>query len=264
MKCWQMGEGTIIRFHTDKKGFITTEASIVLPIFIIGILTLAFLMKFIYIQEHVLYSLCDEAKKSSKNAYYLNAPLVFPLLAEARLKSEAEHTKYIRTTFFLPEFSEEGIDGLIQYDMKYLVDIPFPIRMHDGLIGKESVVFRGLTGRKYGQDKTSVEEMEEKKDEVTVWVFPMSGEKFHQKSCAHIAVFPVRGILTSELKKKFRGCLSCDSGKMEQGEVIYYFQKAGEAYHGGECSTVDKYVMEMEADLAIQKGYVPCKSCGGY
>jgi hypothetical protein len=39
--------------------------------------------------------------------------------------------------------------------------------------------------------------------------------------------------------------------------------KSGKVFHKGSCTTVDRYVIAIEADEAIEKGYSPCYYCGG-
>src|SRR5665648_718980 len=138
-----MKRSFIMKKKIKKNGFITLEASIFLPVFIIGILTIGYLMKFIYVQENILYTICDEAKQVSENAYIIKAAPFFALTLEKKLEMENKNVDDVET------------------------------------------------------------------------------------------------------------------------EDFYYFLKTGEAYHGGECPTVEKYVIEIEKETAVKKGYYPCFKCGG-
>ena len=47
-----------------------------------------------------------------------------------------------------------------------------------------------------------------------------------------------------------------------EGAVVYYF-RYGEAYHEAGCSTIEKYVVNMDRRDAEKRGYLPCSKCGG-
>jgi len=249
--------------NIKKNGFITLEASIFLPVFIIGILTIGYLMKFIYVQENILYTICDEAKQISKSAYIIKAAPFFALTLEKKLEMENKNVEDVETEDFKYLYSSEGLDGLIRYEASYWMDIKFPIKLYDGLSGKETVVFRGLIGSRKEADPTGLDEMEEEKQSDKVWIFPTAGKRYHKRDCPYIAVLPTEAVLTEDIKRKYHACQLCDSKNMETGSLVYYFLKTGEAYHDGECPTVEKYVIEIEKETAVKKGYYPCIKCGG-
>src|SRR5665647_2629684 len=146
--------------NIKKNGFVTLEAAILLPIFIIGILTIGYLMKFIYAQENILYTICDESKHVSKSAYIIKAVPIFPQTLEKKLEMENKNVEDVETEDFKYLYSSEGLDGLIQYEASYWMDIKFPIKLYDGLPGKETVSYRGLIGSRKVADTTGFDEME--------------------------------------------------------------------------------------------------------
>lgn len=245
------------------RGFITLEASIFLPVFIIGILTIAYLMKFIYAQENLLYSICDEAKLVSKNTYISRIAPLISVRIEDRLEKENVDVAWVQTTKFYYLYRWNGLDGLIRYEAEYWMDIKFPIKLYNGFIGSETVVFRGLIGNRRNGEGTPYEEMEKEQPSSRVWIFPSAGEKFHKRDCSYIIVLPTETILTDAVKKRYHACPICGTKKVDQGSLVYCFYKTGEAYHTGKCPTVDKYVLEIEKDTAVKKGYAPCSKCGG-
>lgn len=244
-------------------GFITLEAAIFLPVFIIGILTIGYLMKFIYVQENILYAVCDEAKQISKNAYIIKVAPFSSLIIEKRLEMENKNVDEVETEKFRYIYSWHGLDELIMYEVSYWMDIKLPIQLYKGFQGKETVVFRGFTGSLKAADGTDFDEMETEKQSVKVWIFPTAGKRYHMRDCPYISVFPTEEILTKEIKNKYHSCPICGSKDIETGNLIYCFERTGEAYHTGDCPTVNKYIIEIEKETAVNKGYGPCSKCGG-
>lgn len=70
-------------------------------------------------------------------------------------------------------------------------------------------------------------------------------------------------VLTGHLKKHYKACLKCRSGKLKKGSIVFYFLKYGEAYHRGNCKAIDKYTVTLEKTQAESRGYTPCGKCGG-
>ena len=258
-----MKRSFIMKKNIKKNGFVTLEAAILLPIFIIGILTIGYLMKFIYAQENILYTICDESKQISKSAYIIEVAPFFALALEKRLEMENQNIDDVETEDYKYLYSSEGLDGLIRYEASYWMDIKFPIKLYDGLPGKETVVFRGLIGSRKVADTTGFDEMEKEKTSDKVWIFPTAGKRYHKRDCPYIAVLPTEAVLTDDIERKYHSCPICDSKNLGIGNLIYYFEKTGEAYHTGKCPTVEKYVIEIEKETAVKKGYYPCSKCVG-
>lgn len=258
-----MGKRIIMKQNIKNNGFVIVEAAIVMPIFIIGIITIAYLMKYIIIQENILYNICEESQKIARNAYYLKSNPFYPKKMEELLVLENPKVEYFNTDKYSYLYSNNNIEGLIKYEVSYWINIKAPIQLYKGLPGKETVLFRGLVGRKYNVKKTTFEEMEKEIISEIVYIFPDSGEKYHKFSCPYISVFPTQSILTEAIKRSYRPCNLCKSAKVENGKLIYYFPKTGEAFHKGQCSSVEKYTVKIEKELAIKKGYTSCKTCGG-
>lgn len=263
MECLQMGRNLSIKKNSKAKGSITLEAAIVFPIFIMGILTISYLMKFIYVQENILYSLCKEAEQASKNAYVVEEASLITVNLENRLKSENLDVDYLALKKFKYFYKVNGLDGLIRYRVDFWMDMKLPIKLYSGFPGKETIVFRGLIGSRKTSTPLPFENMENENPSNRVWVFPTEGRKYHKRNCTYIIVLPTETILTNEIKRKYHSCTSCKSKNTKVGNLVYCFYKTGEAYHTGKCLFVDRYVIEMEKETAVSKGYDPCLKCGG-
>ena len=62
-----------------KKGFVTVEASIVIPLVIIAVLTVGSVMKLAYLEERIAFISGDELKRLAQDAYSKTARPFFPL-----------------------------------------------------------------------------------------------------------------------------------------------------------------------------------------
>ncbi len=246
-----------------QEGGITLEASLFLPIFLIGILTVAYLMKFVYLQEAILYQLCREARIQIRQSVAADLSITYPLVVSHRLSQSHLETEFYRHRLFLYPLQTRLTDQVVHYEGKYYQKIPFPIQIYEGVAGKESVRFRPFVGRKYRGDAMDPKELEEKKESRMVWVFPKAGERYHERTCSVIEVFPHQTILTTSVRTRYRPCSHCRPEKRGNGSLVYCFPRAGEVYHQKACSLVTRYVIEIDQESAEAQGYTPCRLCGG-
>jgi hypothetical protein len=154
------------------------------------------------------------------------------------------------------------MSGMISADLNYDVNIRFPIPFYKELPVSESLMMRGFIGKKEDADPLSFEELETEKKSELVWIFPRAGGKYHGENCIYIKSEPRQVIMTYQIRKNYNPCSLCHSGNLPDGSLAYCF-RTGEAYHGGSCPIVDKYVISIEKEEAIARGYTACSKCGG-
>ena len=251
-------------FRNTKKGYLTLEAAIFLPIFILGVLTFAYLIKFMTVQEQVMHSFVDEARALSAEAP-INpaAALTFKTGLKSRIyaengndigRADIENFNYLYAV---------GKPGMISVDLNYDVKIRLPISVYKSIPATESLLFRAFIGSSMKKAPMSFEEMEQEKESHLVWIFPASGKKYHDKNCTYIASEPIEMVMTKNIRNKYHSCDICGSKNIASGSKVYVFMKSGKAYHRGSCPSVDKYVISIEKEEAERKGYTPCSKCGG-
>jgi hypothetical protein len=240
------------------------EAAIFLPIFIIGVLTFAYLIKFLSVQEGIFHSFADEARAICAEAPVnpLSAPLLEPKLKGRIYTQNGDLVCNVDVDHFLYLYPSHGMTGLISMDLNYDVDIKLPLPFYDKLPVSESLIFRGFIGKEEAMDPLSFEEMEKKNDSDLVWIFPRAGGRYHGEDCTYIQSEPRQMILTNQIRAKYDPCGICDSADLPGGSLVYCF-KTGHSYHTGDCPIVDKYVISVEKENAIKRGYTPCSKCGG-
>ncbi|HWQ78333.1 MAG TPA: hypothetical protein VN381_05935, partial [Anaerovoracaceae bacterium] len=257
-------------FRRDKRGFLTVEAAIFLPLFIVGVLTFAYLIKFMSVEEAVFHSFTDEARVLSAEAG--RSPLEVPFFVkqldfEASLKDRVydengDNISTVDIDQFLYLYPIPGMTGMISMDLNYEVNVKLPIPFRKSLPVSESLMLRSFIGREEAADPLPFEEMEREKRSDPVWIFPRSGERYHGENCTYITSEPKQLIMSVQIRRNYEPCSICDSRGLPDGSLVYCFRTGG-SYHTGECPLVDKYVVQIEKEAAVEKGYTACLKCGG-
>jgi hypothetical protein len=243
---------------------LTVETAIFLPIFIIGILTFAYLIKFMAVQEGIFHSFTDEARVLCAEASFnpLDAPLFEPKLADRIYDENGDSVSGVDIEHFLYLYPSRGMSGLISMDLNYDVKVRLPIPFYEKLPVAESLMFRGFIGKEENGAPMSFSEMEKEKKSDLVWVFPRAGGKYHGENCTYVASEPKQLVMSPQIRRKYGPCSICNSNTLQDGRLVYCF-KTGRSYHAGDCPIVDKYVISMEKEEAIKDGYTACSKCGG-
>jgi hypothetical protein len=262
LKLWYQ-EGHIPTYKNTKKGFITVEAAIFLPVFIIGVLTIAYLIKFMSIQEGVFHTLTDESRVLSSEAVLNPVSIGFESKLKSRIYGEYGNNISDLNLENFRYLYANGERGMISMDLDYNINVKLPIPFYKTMPVSESLIFRGFVGQKTYRASIQFEEMEKEKESNIVWVFPRSGGRYHKESCTYISSKPREMLMSNSIRGRYESCSLCHSSNLKNGTLVYCFPKYGEAYHAGSCPTVDKYVISMEKEEAIEKGYTPCSKCGG-
>ena len=252
-------------FNSTKRGSISVETAIILPLVILGILTVAYLIKINCMSETVMSVASDEARRLGIEAYTpagrLSA-LTFSSELEHRIQEETNcpivevnHFKYLHSNGYM--------DRLISFDIDYKMDGKFPISFYGSIWGKDRILTRAFVGSDRYDCLRGFSKMEEEEESELVWIFPVAGKKYHRAECSYIKVAASQTILTGNIKKRYKSCSICHSGGLTKGSIIYCFYHSGESYHRPDCSTVERYVTEIEKSEAVRRGYTPCMKCGG-
>jgi len=247
--------------RNTKKGFLSLEAALFLPVFIIAILTIAFLIKVAGASEGVMNVMADEARKASMRSYIVEHSLMNPSLMNIRLAEGKGAFGVPSLKTYLQFFSYMDKEDLIAVRVDSNLKIRLPVLFRESVDISETILFRAFTGHEFESDVDNFDRMEEKEDSKIVWVFPKAGEKYHELSCSYIQVAARQGTLTAAIKKKYAPCTHCNPQYLALGSVIFYFESTGKAYHKGSCYTVNRYVISMELVDAEKKGYTPCSKC---
>jgi len=261
----------LIRKSTRKsnRGSIAVEAAIFLPLFVIGILTIGYLIKFCMISEGVHHTLADEGHRIMAEAAVVPYPvsagddIVKRVVSESR--GEASNVSASRFLYRVPGVSRGGrvYTDLIAISVSYETPFKLPRLFLGEAWGERTVLSRAFVGMTQNGEPKPFSEMEKDDSGPTVWIFPRAGERYHEEHCSYIENNPREVLLDKSIKSRYTPCKLCKPDSQRDGTLVYCFETSGKAYHTGECTIVDRYVIEIGKKDAEEKGYTPCKKCGG-
>lgn len=254
-----------IRGLGKRKGSLMVEAAIVLPIFFLAILSLVLTIRLAEVEANTMASISKVSQAYAKEMYLVNLGPVQDLAFDVRVKKQvADQEKMVLGKVGVEKKTYPLRDqGLVKAALNYEIDLALPMRLSPALSFQESLLFRGFVGRKWPGPGFGFDEMERSDNPNGVFVFPRAGERYHIEDCRIIVVFPVEKILTQSLKSKYSPCKICKARDLPLGSKVYCFESSGRVYHKGICPSVDRYVIEIDKEEAIEKGYTACAYCGG-
>ncbi len=252
-----------MRIRTED-GSYTVEAAIVLPLFILGVLTIAFLIRVTGIEGSVMQIAADETGRLALDSYAVRSGALFEPVLESRIYEECGDISGTDVRNFRYLTERGGKDGLISYSLVSEVALPFPFPLTRGTTITTDVLARAWIGKESSGTPMPFEEMETDGGSCTVWVFPQRGERYHKESCLFVTNEPREVVLTDDVRRHYTPCTICDSMDLPAGSLVYCYPAYGEVYHRSSCSQVDRYVVPMDLEDAESRGYTPCSKCGGH
>jgi hypothetical protein len=246
------------------------ETAIFLPLFVVGILTLGYLIKMTAIGENVFHSVADETRLLAAEA---SVPVLSPTykkdLTERIGEENGDDLRDIEVSPILYRVPYYGVysgkvyTDLIGVSVSYKVNLKLPAIFMDSVGASNTVLCRAFVGRDNAAESMPFSEMEREGDGDTVWVFPRAGERYHGSNCSYIKNEPKETMLNASVRSRYNPCELCKPGKVSDGNLVYCFPGTGQAYHLGSCFLVERYVISMAEDDAKKEGYTVCAKCGG-
>lgn len=257
--------------RNSKKGGYIAEAAIVLPIFIVAVILLISIVPRAARCERLVYAICDEMTQENIQAHffksYMRCKSNLTDGALRALKSDdsfsVDRLGYCHTDRVRSGRTSMVIDDVITADFTAFITYLDPLSMGSDMEFSGKIKCRPYTGTERREEAMSREDMERDENSDPVYVFPKSGERYHRKDCSVLNPACEAAVFSQDIRKRYGSCSLCNSGEKSIGSTVFLFRQAGEAYHTGRCSTVDKYYIEMERSEAGEKGYTACLICGG-
>lgn len=247
--------------RNTKKGFLSLEAAIFVPVFVIAVLTFGYLIKVAVASENIMHVMADEARRLSMYSYNIQVAPTFEHNLKARILEKNRDISDTSVESFLYLYEYAGKEDLIGIRVSSNIQIRLPIVFHDRVEVSDTLFFRAFTGREFKPEDVCYEHMEEEEEARIVWVFPTAGARYHEEWCGYINVAARQGILGPDIIRNFNPCTLCRASELPHGSVIYYFTGSGAVFHRGSCFIVDRYVISMDERDALRKGYTPCSRC---
>lgn len=250
-----------MNMHSNtKRGSVTVEAAIVLPLFLIAVVAIGWLMKAAAIKEDVGFTAMNEGRQLAMTAYNIDYNPLFPITTAEKIAERTDGVRDVAVGDYRYLYRDGALDNLIHFSLSYETEAGLPF-FDTALLPELHFTLRAFRGCD-NRGAASYEELEKEEESEEVWVFPRYGERYHTAECSFISVYPRKVLLDAGVRRNYDSCKMCDSGGIANGHPVCCF-KAGGAYHYGSCPTVDKYVVRMEKRDALSRGYTPCLKCGG-
>lgn len=266
-----------------KKGSLTVEASLVLPIFLFAVVSFLYFFQIMWIQERVHFGLWETGKEISKYGYICDSVGVTGMEPD-EYKSTAkkvisgvltgERMKAYVSDTFLNESCVVGGAGGIQYSTSafeenneiYLVatyKVKIPVLYF--LTPDYTIVQQVKTRAFAGTEEIGINQEDE--DDIDVYVTD-TGTVYHcSASCTHInlsiqtAMYGTVSSLRNQYGGKYRACEKCIKNKKLSTKTKVYITTDGDRFHNSsECSGLIRRVKKVK--LSTLMGYRPCSRCG--
>ena len=260
-----------MKLRLSKKGSYITEAAIILPIFIVAVLIMISAVPRMARCERLVFTVCDEMAKENIYAHFFKSYI----RCQSHIREGAERAlgesdsfrvdslKYCYRDRIRAGRTTVTVDDVITVDFTAMLKYNDPLSMGDDIVFSGRFKCRPFTGSVRQSEAMSRDEMERDEDSEPVYVFPDWGERYHKRDCSVLNPAFEMTSLSQQVRKRYRACDICSSGDKSIGTTVFLFRRAGEVYHTGDCSTVEKYFIEIDKDEAEGKGYTPCMKCGG-
>lgn len=264
----------------NRKGSIYIEAAIFLPLVIIMVLNLSYLIKVIYFQEEIFYTLINEGRRLSLEAhlYEVNSNnklvttiiekgpqnrIIFANRMTSKLKlDEQNNINSFSINEFKSMYRENQIEDLFRIELSFELENKLNKIFFEDFISNQVLVIRAWTGKSNIGNPYPFKDMQKKILSNIVYVYPRSGEKYHLLNCSYIQSYPTETVLTSQIRTKYDRCKICNPTNKIDGELVYIF-RYGKDYHLGSCQLVNKYIISIDKTQAENEGYLKCNKCNG-
>lgn len=246
----------------NKKGSYLTEAVISLPIFIIAVMVMSSVILMYACIEDCNFVAANEIRRGAAETIISDTSLVVPYRVKKEIESGHRQIESVRLEDSLYRGSRWGIDELIAFDYRLTLSSRNPLGIKAKAGYDLALVTRAYVGRERDEANMSAGELMDD-DSEAVFIFPKRGEKYHSEGCGFLKAASRSAALTSAIKKNYRSCPLCKSGKAGLGSLIYYFPSAGEDYHLPGCPSLQRNYIELDKSTAIERGYTACSKCGG-
>jgi len=251
-----------LRKHTNKRGEYIVEAAISLPFFLIAVVLMCSIILMYACIEDANFIAATELSRANAEAILTNTSAAVPYRIINRIKDAHSQVDACNITDFGYRVTRWGYDELILINIKMKMKVNNPFDLASNASYDVSAVGRAYVGKERYLNSMEASEIMNKAAD-TVFIFPTSGEKYHNERCSVLKAAAKSTVLSASLKSKYNSCPVCNSRKASLGAHVYYFPKDGEDYHLPGCDTLQRNYIEIERSVAIQRGYSKCSKCGG-
>lgn len=243
------------------RGSITLEASIVIPIFFFAILSLAYLMEMMMLQNTMRNALCSVAREAASQAYGAVGQSSRDI--ECRIIENIGAEKLDNSIVVggagginCDNTTCNRITGVLELSVRYEVDIPILMFRVKPIPCEEKLRVKAWTGYVPVQDDSYSSK--------TVYVTD-TGLVYHKSPDCTYLDMSIRSVQSEEIENlrnqsggKYYACESC--GKETTGQGSCYITDHGTRYHTSlECKKLHRNIYAISIDEAYGLG--GCSKC---
>lgn len=255
--------GSDIVMKNSTKGFYTLEASIVLPLIILAILSLGYFMKVEGTWENCIHGAIDESGRIAAKSYDKGMAIISKSRIQERILEENSDLETIEISDVKIGYQDLNTDKLTSYKINATMTLELPLGFNQQFNFNSRIKFRGFVGKKVINAPLGNEGLETDLAKNPVWVFPQSGKKYHGENCTYVKASVKQKLLTNKLKREYSSCMLCSSDEVRMGSIVFCFESKGTAYHKGTCGTIKRHTVIIDKSEAQDRGYRPCSKCKG-
>ena len=245
----------------DKKGSYIIESALCLPFYVIAILFMASIIIKYSTVENITFSLGDELRLAAMEAKVVRINPLVPMKIKERILDENNNLDDVKIYKYGYYEKYKGINDIIILNLKAEFENDYNL-FFNNLNLDMKVMTRCFIGDRRNLNPLGIEEITSDESEV-VYIFPNYGNCYHNESCDLIKNGCISVILTDYLIKNYKPCDLCKSKNAQKGEQVYVFPNSGMKYHLSNCKLIERDYIKIDKKIAIERGYVPCKKCGG-
>ena len=234
-----------------------------LPLVLLMILALGYFTKAEGSWENAFHCAADESARAAAMAYDGVSDKTAGARIRRRISSDVSGLSSYDLRNVRYGASDRTGDHLTSYVLETASDLKLPAGFGNVFRFSARVKYRNFVGRNYGGDPLGTAGLENNMPEDPVWIFPLSGEKYHTKNCTYVKATVHSMVLNASVRARYAACSTCRSGDLPAGSIVWCFEGEDTAYHRGTCSTINRHTAVIDRTEAIDKGYTPCSKCGG-
>ncbi len=251
-------DNTSYRYRIPSAASLTVEASLVLPVFLFAVLTIAYLGLVVKTQDEVRHAMCRTVSEASAEVGAgMTAQAKSMVYYRAKLAAYLEDTS-LTTTLIGSSFLKENDE--IDLVVSYTTSIPFSIFNFLRPRFQERIHSRAFVGM-------DTRAKEEEEDDAIVYVTP-TGRVYHRdKNCTYLKL-TVSQLLYGDIDHirnssggKYKPCHRCASGIKPGADSPVWITNYGDRYHTSRsCSEIKRTIQEILLSEVGNRS--PCSKCG--
>ena len=248
--------------HINKRGSYLVEAAISLPVFIIAVIVMSSVILMYACIEDCAFIAANELRRGAAEAVIADTSIALP--HRIRKELEDKHSQVHSARLIDAGFRSErwGVDELLLVDFRLTLKTNNPLGIRAEADYDLALVTRAYVGRERDETNMTAEEFADE-DAEAVFIFPKRGEKYHSKGCTFLRAASTSAALSGSIKRRYKACPLCHSGRAADGALVYYFPSDGEDYHLPGCPSLQRNYIEIDRGTALKRGYTSCSKCGG-